>query len=84
MELTNEDLMILEAQRKDEERQEEEEVTEKPKRHKEQVMARGFCLFGPECGTVHEDCSSHSEPSSVMSCHHDKKKINKDILPRHH
>ena len=31
-ELTNEDLMELEAQRKDEERQEEEEVTEEPKR----------------------------------------------------
>ena len=31
-ELTDEDLMELEAQRKDEERQEEEEVTEEPKR----------------------------------------------------
>ena len=74
MELTNEDLMILEAQRKDEESQEEEEVTEKPKTFKEQVMARGFCLFGPECRTVPEGCSSHSEPSSELSCHHDKKK----------
>ena len=41
-EFTNEDLMELEAQRNDEERQEEEEVTEKPKRLKEQEMARGF------------------------------------------
>ena len=81
MGLTNEDLMILEAQRKDEERQEEEEVTEKPKRLKEQEMARGFYLFGPECRTVHEDCSSHSEPSSVLSCHHDKKKIKKTYYP---
>ena len=49
-------------------------LTEKPKTLKEQVMARGFCLFGPECGTVPEGCSSHSEPSSELSCHHDKKK----------
>ncbi|TEA27056.1 hypothetical protein DBR06_SOUSAS34510007, partial [Sousa chinensis] len=44
-ELTNEDLMELEAQRKDEERQEEEEVTEEPKRFMTQEMARGFSLF---------------------------------------
>ena len=44
-ELTNEDLMELEAQRKDEERQEEEKVTEKPKRFTMQEMARGFSLF---------------------------------------
>ena len=35
----------LEAQRKDEERQEEEEVTEEPKRFMIQEMARGFSLF---------------------------------------
>ena len=44
-ELTNEDLMELEAQRKDEERQEEEEVTEEPKRFMTQEMAREFSLF---------------------------------------
>ena len=44
-ELTNEDLMELEAQRKDEERQEEEEVTEEPKIFTMQEMARGFSLF---------------------------------------
>ena len=44
-ELTNEDLMELEAQRKDEKRQEEEEVTEKPKRFMMQEMERGFSLF---------------------------------------
>ena len=44
-ELTNEDLMKLEAQRKDEERQEEEEVTEELKRFTMQEMARGFSLF---------------------------------------
>ena len=44
-ELTNEDLMELEAQRKDKERQEEEEVTEEQKRFTMQKMARGFSLF---------------------------------------
>ena len=44
-ELTNEDLMELEAQGKDEERQEEEEGTEEPKRFMTQEMARGFSLF---------------------------------------
>ena len=44
-ELTNEDLMELEAQRKDKERQEEEEVTEEPKRVMMQEMAKGFSLF---------------------------------------
>ena len=44
-ELTNEDLMELEAQRKDKERQEEEEVTEELKRLTTQEMARGFSLF---------------------------------------
>ena len=43
-ELTNEDLMELEAQRKDTERQ-EEEVTEESKRSTIQEMARGFSLF---------------------------------------
>ncbi|TEA31967.1 hypothetical protein DBR06_SOUSAS50510002, partial [Sousa chinensis] len=43
-ELTNEDLLELEDQRKDEERQ-EEEVTKEPKRFKMQEMARGFSLF---------------------------------------
>ena len=43
-ELTNDDLMELEAQRKDNERQ-EEEVTEELKRFMMQEMARGFSLF---------------------------------------
>ena len=37
--------MELEAQRKDKERQEEEEVTEEPKRFTMQEMAREFSLF---------------------------------------
>ena len=44
-ELTNEDLMELEAQRKDEEKQEEEKITEEGKRFTMQEMARGFSLF---------------------------------------
>ena len=44
-ELTNEDLMELEGKRKDEKSQEEEEVTEEPKRFMMQEMARGFSLF---------------------------------------
>ena len=44
-ELTNENLMELEAQRKDEERQEEEEVAEEPKKFMMQEMTRGFSLF---------------------------------------
>ena len=47
-ELTNEDLMDLGAQRKDTEKQEEEEVTEEPKRFTTQEMARGFSLFEEE------------------------------------
>ena len=43
-ELTNEDLMELEAHRKDKERQ-EEEVNDIPKRFMKQEMARGFSLF---------------------------------------
>lgn len=45
-ELTNEELMELEAWRKDEERNEEEEVTAEPKRFTAQETARGFSLFG--------------------------------------
>ena len=43
-ESTNEDLMESEAQRKDQERQ-EEEVTEEPKRFTTWEMARGLSLF---------------------------------------
>ena len=44
-ELTNGDLMKLEAQRQDKQRQEEKEVTEEPMRFTMQEMARGFSLF---------------------------------------
>ena len=45
-ELTNEDLMELEAQRKDRERHhEEEEVTEEPESFTMQEMAREFFLL---------------------------------------
>ena len=45
-ELTNEELMELEAWRKDEERHEEEEVTAEPKRFTAQETARGFLYLG--------------------------------------
>ena len=43
--LTSEDLMELEAQKKDEERQEEGEVTKEPNKFMTWEMARGFSLF---------------------------------------
>ena len=48
-ELTNEDLMELGAQRKDEERQEEEEVTEELKRFTMQEMAGDFLYLRRHC-----------------------------------
>ena len=43
--VTSKTYQELEAQRKDEERQEKEEVIEEPKRFMIQEMARGFSLF---------------------------------------
>ena len=43
--MSSEDLMELEAQRKDEERQDEEDVVEEPERFMIQEMARGLSLF---------------------------------------
>ena len=78
MQLINEDLMELETQRKDKERQ-EEEVTEEWERFMMQEMARGFSLSeeallvfeaqGPECRMVHKCCSSHSECNPVLPSH---------------
>ena len=48
-ELINEELMELEAQRKDKERQEEGEVTEEPKRFTTQEMARDFLYLRRHC-----------------------------------
>ena len=48
-ELTNEDLIELEAQRKDKGRQEEEEVTEEPKRFMMQEMAGNFLYLRRHC-----------------------------------
>ena len=89
-ELPNEDLMELEAQRKDEERQEEEEVTEEPKRFTMQKMARGFSLF-EEALLVFEAQNPNVEwytkvaaaVQNAIQCYHviyGKKKL----LPRHH
>ena len=74
MELTNEDLMGLEAQRKEEKQEEEEE----PKRFTVQEMARRFSLFKEALivseawdlnSMVYEACGSHSESSPVLLCH---------------
>ena len=72
-------LQELEAQGKDEERQEDEEITEELKRFMTQEMARGFSLFeeaplvssgtGPEGRMVHKYCSSRSECHPVLSRH---------------
>ena len=43
--LANVNQTELEAERKDKERQEEEEITEEPKRFTVQEMLRGFSLF---------------------------------------
>ena len=66
-EFTNEDLMELEAQRKDEERQEEEEVTEELERFTMQEMARRVRAKSLQsCLTLCDpmDCS-HQAPLSV-------------------
>ena len=85
------DLKELEAQRKDEERQEEEEVTEEPKRFMTQETARGFSLF-EEALLVFEaqDLNVNStrrlqqlfrvQSSASMSSMMRKK----ELLPRHH
>lgn len=48
-ELTGEGLIELEDQRKDKERQEEEDVTEEPKRFPMRGMARGFLYLRRHC-----------------------------------
>ena len=70
--------MHLKSRWKDEERQ-DEEVTEEPKRFMVQEMARSFFIIWggtvsvwgivPEHRMVHEGCISHSECSTVVSCH---------------
>ena len=71
--------MELEAQRKDEERQEEEEVPEVPEEIHNTGNSKGifftwggmisFWDSGPECKTVHELCSSRSEGNPVLLYH---------------
>ena len=70
--------MELEAQGKDEERQEEKEVTEEPKRFTTQEIAMGFSVFeqafsfwgsGLEHWMLHEDGSSHSECNPIVLRH---------------
>ena len=90
-EVTNEDLVELEAQRKDEERQEDEEVTEEPKRFMTQEISRGFSLF-EEALLVFEAQDPNIERykkvaavfQNAIQCYsviYDKKK---ELLLRHH
>ena len=76
MELINEDLMGLEAQRKEEKKEEEE--TGESKRFTVQEMARRFSFFKEALivfeawdlnSLVYEGCGSHSESSPVLLCH---------------
>ena len=60
------DLMELAAQRRDEERQEEQEVTEEPKRFTTQEMARGFSLF-EEALLVFEAQDPNVEPYTKVT-----------------
>ena len=76
-EVTNEDLMELEAQRKDKETQ-EEEVTEELMRFMTQEMARGFSLleeallvFEPQDQNIerHTKLAETVECNPVLLCH---------------
>ena len=89
-ELTNEDLMDLEAQRKDEDRQ-EEEVTEELKRFIIQEMAKGFffeeALLVFETQDLNVDwymkvAAAVQNASQGHPVIYDKKK--QELLHRHH
>ena len=88
-----ENLMELEAQRKDKERQEEEEVTEELKRFTMQEMARGLSLSdealvsfwgtGAKQRTAHKGYSRCSECNPVLLCHlWSGEKREREPLPR--
>ena len=88
--LMNEDLMELEAQRKDEERQ-EEEVTEEPKRFTMQEMARGFSLFEGallvfevQDPKVEQYRKFAAAIQNVIQCYRVIMMRKKELLPRHH
>ena len=65
--VTNEDLLELEAQRKNKERQ-EAEVTEEVKRFMVQEMARGFSL-SEETLLFFEAQNLNTECNPVLLCH---------------
>ena len=88
-ELTNEDLMELEAHRKDEERH-EEEVTEELMRFRTQEMARGFSLseevllvFEAQDPNVERYTKFAAVQNAIQFYRvlYDEKK---ELLPRHH
>ena len=76
-ELTNENLMELEAQRKDKERQEEEEVSEEPKRFTTQAIAREFffivealLVFEAQDPNVERYMKVAAAIQNAIHCHH--------------
>ena len=79
-ELSDEDLMEPEAQRKDEERQ-EEEVTEELKRFTMQEMARGSSLCEEAMSVFETDDRNVACSNPVLPCHMMRKK---DLLHRRH
>ena len=90
-ELTNEDLMELEAQRKDEERQEEEDVTEEPKRFTTQEMARGFSLseeallvFESQYPNIEWYLKVATAVQNAIQCYRVICDEKKKLPPRHH
>ena len=83
--------MELEAQRKDEERQEEKEVSEEPKRFMMRKIARGFSLF-EEALLVFEAQDLNVEwymkvaaaVENAIQCYHLILMRKRELLPRHH
>ena len=80
-ELPNKDLMELEAQRKDEASQEEEEITEELKRFMMQEMSRGSSLCEEAMSVFETDDLNVACSNPVLPCHMMRKK---DLLHRRH
>ena len=62
--------MELEAQRKDEERQEDEKVAEEPKRFTMQEMAKGFSLFEAQDPNVEQYMKVAAAIQNTIQCYH--------------
>ena len=80
-ELSNEDLMEVEAQRKNKESQNREEVAEEPKRFTMQEMARGSSLCEEAMSVFETDDRNVACSNPMLPCHMMRKK---DLLHRRH